>query len=728
MVTQTYKYRPVSTEYLETHLLTLYPAGLYSDDIRIHLAKARLSVPDNELTEYDALSYAWGDPSMTHAVDVMDGEGEDDDWPGGVLPITGNMDMALRCVRHQQQPRVLWIDALCINQSNLQERSHQVQRMDQVYRKARRVIVFLGAESDDDVQAVDMLTSIGASLNIEGSSLNPWMQIISPPHPQNPQHAAESPAGHTATSEYIEHDGVRALALKMSMPAVLAALKLVSRPWFSRVWVIQEVRTMADPDASIMQYGTRAVPWEHFRKGVCAFYHVNKADMDCQEAVLAMQTYLLNMTRTLCYRERKLSVTEFLSLQHFHCADPRDRIYGVLSLLGGELGYPLAVDYHVPTEVVFENFQRQELQVRGLWQLPLCHLDPDSGWDAPSWVPNQLSFPSHLQEIKEVPTYRFTTEVGFVSDRCLRVYGCHVATIRTVVRCPPLVEHWSPDGGAVSLIAWCQQVAYRLCGETWPPPPPTNSEDAGLQKRKQKQLADMIIGLCDIRGDYKETHIRDGSSDGFLHRGHIKTLILEIFAMPPLVPESLVNSDQMQRVVASLSPVLILFLFALYVNLCRAFGYSSRPVVFATDAGEAGYGPGSALPGDQVCTIFGCKANLLLRPVSDDNYTDSNDNHTNKDEEYAIVGPVSLASNIRSEKVLGPLPRHIYLALDRERNLHTFWDTRTGAKVHDPRLAALGLGEAAEKLEGTYIQANNFNMSAEELRQHGIDVKPFFLV
>lgn len=764
MVTQTYKYRSVSRDHPDTHLLTLYPAELYSDEIRIQLTKTRLSLPNSDIAEYEALSYAWGDPTMTYAATVVDsvGEDEDDNWPGGVLPITSNMNTALRCLRHRQKPRVLWIDALCINQSDLKERSHQVQWMDLVYRKARRVIVFLGAESDDDAQAVDMLTSVGASLSIEGPSLNPWMTINSPFHPPHHYHQPETPdrhaskavdrlrtlkgsvravtallrlshdktfiklSEHRTPSEYLEHDGKRASALNMDMAAVVAAMKLISRPWFSRLWVIQEVRTMADPEASILQYGRRAVPWEHFRKGVFAFHHLGKVDMECQEAVLAIQTRLVNMVRMLCHREVKMSTRDFLGLQHFGCADPRDRIYGVLSLLRDDLGYPLAVDYHASAEDVFENFQRQELRVRGLWQLPLCHLDPESGWAAPSWVPNQLSVPSHLQEIKEVPTIRFTTDFGFLGDRCLGVHGCHVATVQTVVKTPSLVEHWSPVDGPVSLIIWCQKVAYNLCGEAWPPSPTSQDEDIQDKEKRQKRLAGMILGLCDIRGDYMETHIPDLPANLYLRREHMKALILVIFSLPSLTPEALLDPNQAQAVVAMLPPGLVDFLLALYVNLCRAFGFSSRPIALATDDGEVGYGPALARPGDEVFTVIGCRANLLLRPVQ--NTENSDTTIEDGKQKHIIVGPVSLASNIRSEKVLGPLPAHVFLALDREQTLHTFRDARTGAKVHDPRFAKLGLGEAVEKLTDTYIRAGDFKMSPEELRQHGINVKPIYLI
>jgi hypothetical protein len=716
--TQTYKYDSVSRDDLETHVLTLYP-GLYDDEIRIRLTKTLLSVPEDELVEYEALSYSWGHPEMTHAVMVEPREG----WPGGVLPITSNMDAALRSLRLQHRPRVLWVDAICINQSNLLERNHQVQWMDQVYKKARRVVVYIGEASDSDAEAVDIFTSIGKSVEVDGSRINPLLQVIHPPHlPEavtNHSDKLRTLRGsvHAVTallrlsqnrafiklseqhgpSEYIEHDGTYATRLQMTLPAVHAVLRLTRRPWFSRVWVIQEVRSMREPNESILQYGTRSVSWDHFRKGILAFRHLPQRHDDSHAAALTLQMYLLNVALMLCHREIKISIKEFLILQEFQCADPRDRLYGVLSLLRDDLGYPLTVDYLRPIEAVFEEFQRQELQARGIWLLPYCHMDPKAAWSAPSWVPNQHSFPSHLQEIRDVPAGRFATDFELVDDRCLKVYGRHVATVRNVVKCPPLVDLWSPTEGIASVLSWMNCVASGLC-----------SGSHLDEENRARRLTDAIMGLCDIRGDYLETHIP--KLEGIMFpRAHMKAFVSEVFSAL-----SSSGREPTSAAIAALSPDTVKFLFALYLNLERAFKYSSNPIVFATDADESGYGPASARPGDRVFTILGSGRDLLLRPVP------GKDTHV-------IVGPASLGSNTRSEKLLGPLPSHIFEAADSTANRQTFRDNRTGERVHDPRLDRLGLREMAEGLDGTHIRAGDLKVSVEALRRHGLELEPVLL-
>ena len=61
--------------------------------------------------------------------------------------MTANRTAAMRRLRNKKKRRVLWIDAICIDQSSMDERNQQVELMGDVYSKARRVILWLGEES-----------------------------------------------------------------------------------------------------------------------------------------------------------------------------------------------------------------------------------------------------------------------------------------------------------------------------------------------------------------------------------------------------------------------------------------------------------------------------------------------------------------------------------------------------------------------------------------------------
>ncbi|KAK0634143.1 heterokaryon incompatibility, partial [Immersiella caudata] len=82
---------------------------------------------------YDALSYTWGNLAKTHEMKIGDAS----------LPITTNLYMALRELR-RKHTLTLWVDAVCIDQSNCQERNHQVRMMRRIFSNASSVIVWLG--------------------------------------------------------------------------------------------------------------------------------------------------------------------------------------------------------------------------------------------------------------------------------------------------------------------------------------------------------------------------------------------------------------------------------------------------------------------------------------------------------------------------------------------------------------------------------------------------------
>lgn len=105
-----FQYSPLQPS--EIRLITLLP-GPRTADIEIELYHANLSSdPD-----YEALSYVWGSPERIEPILVHhDG---DDTQEGHVLPITGNLAIALPFLRHPSEKRVLWIDAICINQDDL---------------------------------------------------------------------------------------------------------------------------------------------------------------------------------------------------------------------------------------------------------------------------------------------------------------------------------------------------------------------------------------------------------------------------------------------------------------------------------------------------------------------------------------------------------------------------------------------------------------------------------
>ena len=92
---------------------------------------------------YEAVSYVWGTSKTKPSIQVLCEHGDSE------LEIPGNLEGALRRFRYPTSTRTLWIDSICINQSDIQERNQQVQLMGQIYRRASTVLIWLGEDVDN---------------------------------------------------------------------------------------------------------------------------------------------------------------------------------------------------------------------------------------------------------------------------------------------------------------------------------------------------------------------------------------------------------------------------------------------------------------------------------------------------------------------------------------------------------------------------------------------------
>lgn len=115
-----------------TRILELPPgAGTLTSNLR------HVKTKDAALT-YEALSYVWGSDELQSQVDI--------ECDGRMLSIGSKLACALMHVRSGSVARQLWVDAICIDQGNKEERSQQVRLMDRIYANATRVLVWLGEE------------------------------------------------------------------------------------------------------------------------------------------------------------------------------------------------------------------------------------------------------------------------------------------------------------------------------------------------------------------------------------------------------------------------------------------------------------------------------------------------------------------------------------------------------------------------------------------------------
>ncbi|KAM0426400.1 hypothetical protein ACHAPT_008446 [Fusarium lateritium] len=132
-------YTPLDARALEIRILTLLPAPPGGDDsaeIRCELSVASLSL--HKCPRYEALSYVWGDVSTPRRITVN----------GRDFKVTVNLEAALRRLRASKSRR-LWVDAICINQDDVAEKSTQIPLMGRVYAGASSVVAWLGNPTPD---------------------------------------------------------------------------------------------------------------------------------------------------------------------------------------------------------------------------------------------------------------------------------------------------------------------------------------------------------------------------------------------------------------------------------------------------------------------------------------------------------------------------------------------------------------------------------------------------
>ncbi|KAL8399981.1 hypothetical protein RB594_000402 [Gaeumannomyces avenae] len=211
--------RSVAPTYTTTHAYTFLPEGsvrllrlLPSPDARSHIECGLLDFPvlDSEASHpYEALSYAWGDEKAADPIYI----------DGKKRRITANLYAALSSLRHCFLERVLWIDAICINQDDTAEKNRQVQSMAKIYSKASRVIVWLGEGTDNGTEALEAIRMAAH------------------------RYHHTSPACESDQLAEAEEEPTISLPNDTDQKAIL---DLLQRPWFQRVWVLQEVAAGRD--------------------------------------------------------------------------------------------------------------------------------------------------------------------------------------------------------------------------------------------------------------------------------------------------------------------------------------------------------------------------------------------------------------------------------------------------------------------------------------------------
>lgn len=577
---------------------------------------------------YSALSYTWGrdPPSVPILVN------------GKATLVTDNLYLALLQFR-ERGIKTLWVDFLCINQNDLAERASQVSLMRDVYCKAETVLVWLGESNALTTRAFDELHGLAELADFDNAVPIDYIKMSTVQHSERWRAISE----------------------------------VLYRPWFRRMWIIQEVLSarkgvvMCGKD--IIELGLflniiNSVHRVDMLKQVLS-YHPNRVELSDgpMRVSLGQLRFLLtakfgNVNPFMLWKFNPTLLNFLAETRWAEATDSRDKVYGILSLAQTEknLGYwynkdeeerewrPFTVDYGIPASDVFINVSRAIISSTN--SLDILRF---SGYDAsrpqrfPSWAPDWASSKPQIilghnsftptstnhgepswRPFKTGPLSREITRLcspyySFRDEYTLTVKGIQIDTI-------------------VSISPFAHPVDTSMYSHN-----PDGSAPPGWVDQRQDYLDNLINWIHDCVhqatrycSPYPSASETTWTSLWALLNGIFGD---ENIQMPNSPEEMLRDFENAQKSFAALKPHLLaeasgsldpLLQIAAHVAAHR-FGTclgrlpksstACQSKKFATTAGKfMGLVPEEAEKGDLVCTVYGVEAPLILRGCGDEKF------------------------------------------------------------------------------------------------------------
>ncbi|KAL8729389.1 MAG: hypothetical protein Q9166_004782 [cf. Caloplaca sp. 2 TL-2023] len=323
----------------EIRTLTLHPARNKKDDIHCTLAKAKFKtkplIEDEPI--YEALSYTWGDAREKRIIHVN----------RHPVPVTANLYVALEYLRKADEPRVLWVDALCIDQQNLVEKTHQVSIMKNIYTGASQVLVWLG-ESDKDLR----------------KAMAFFKQL-------------EVTKSHFPAKEDIA-------------PFVPGLGKFFKKPWWSRLWVVQEVVAAHPLKDPLLGCGRIWIPWNVVRRAMFSLGPREWNGEGFLQNPAAISSFSMFLTIGSGYSYDKHHRTRTLGdLLRVTCdretTQQHDKVFALLGLTTDEVLDDVKVDYTYPFSVTYQKAMVHVLRSESNMNFLVQAMNYRASRDVPSW-------------------------------------------------------------------------------------------------------------------------------------------------------------------------------------------------------------------------------------------------------------------------------------------------------------------------------------------------------
>ncbi|KAI2469715.1 heterokaryon incompatibility protein-domain-containing protein [Annulohypoxylon bovei var. microspora] len=552
-------YSTLDPEHPHIRLVTLKP-GIWSDEINCSIN----IVPFDGSQTYEALSYVWGDRQNKKSIRLDDHN----------IEVTDNLWLAMRRLRKPSTPRVVWIDAICINQDDNDEKSHQVGMMGDIYRGCTNCVIWLGEsaeKADPDVQSVSAVRAIELLGLLASDRHLPDLPCFSTVRGQRTD----------ITKKYEDH---------------FAALgQLLDLPWWRRIWVIQELVL------------PRAVGMLNTHAATCCKSHRMTLRALGFDPLLVIQEQVdpIVSTREKWAKHESTTLSQLRrQFYAFQATEKRDLFYGLLGLVT-DWGStePLQPNYGSPprvaiTEAVFKCISEQAGMEFLLGERMFRISDPKNTPDLPSWVPDAYfcSLPSQwvmVEQRRLVMSSSFSapgphgqnpSELALGRDETLFAQSLKVDKVAKVGTVCEALEKWSETPGVFR--QWLEMVG--LSAKDWPEQPP---EEGTLRDVFWRTILNNSVEVDEPGLSYREPGAGDYSE--------LRKLWFWFRMIGPFL--SLASHDMLQSMASKT---------VYHIVVCL---WQRRLII--TESGMIGLGPRDTDVGDEVHVMLGSPSPFILRPI-----------------------------------------------------------------------------------------------------------------
>ncbi|KAM5347254.1 hypothetical protein ACJ41O_010259 [Fusarium nematophilum] len=556
---------------------------------------------------YTALSYVWGDPTMN--VDLA--------CSGNDCKIARSLSDGLSRVRRTDEAQVAWADAICINQKDNVEKGHQVDLMGAIYDKARDVLVWLGPDDTGSaVEAFRCLRTINDKIfkreNIEYFTLADEEAPFRPVGVK-PDGAASGIGGRSVLGRVLGENGKDCVRM------------LYELPWFSRVWVLQEVGLAT---AATAFWGDSSIDFSEIAAFICNVYFIEDlkhylgreiSDILSGAPLYALwnvwSTYEKKdswMVRNPTLRGFAEQIAEQADLdfilvleasRYFNATNKLDHVYAFLGhprarMPGSDKTF-IQADYSLSLEeqhrLLAAGLSHESLNFLVQAQQTEESLSP--GFGHPTWVPRwNEKTPTHADAMWEAwdASLRKSQSEPFrakVDGEKLFISGILLDTVDQFTRRIEASDFGEDKDGGGQLVELCWDLAKQK-------PHPYGRDKA------VEAFASTLICYYKIRGN----QLKDGRES-----------VVEQFAGFCMISNPRFYRDNMMSKHG-------LWTMNTMINIGHLFGpvfkvhATNRRFFVTKDKGFWGLGPAAMQAGDVCGVLFGVDVPFMLRPVSEGEY------------------------------------------------------------------------------------------------------------